>query len=143
MRILKFIAIGGLAIIVVAGALLAFGLFGYKLNPVQRQISNKTDQWRELVPLDHKRLVDADVKTAHKWLASKGFEQSTEAQRVLITYPNPQPDWERQYEPLLADSTFIKSSGNLVCNLRFVVVLDHKYGKVEQAQGMVHESGCL
>jgi len=71
------------------------------------------------------------------------FKKVENAERVRVKNPEGAPNWERTYEPINADATFIRNSGNIVCNLRFVVVLDDNGELIEKARGMVYETGCL
>ena len=142
-RILKIIGIVALILALVFVGLILIGTFGYKLNPVQRQISNQTNQWHKLVELNHRKLEGVDIQTAHNWLSSKGFKKVENAERVRVKNPAGAPNWKRTYEPINADATFIRNSGNIACNLRFVVVLDDNGELIEKARGMVYETGCL
>ncbi|MEP1231155.1 MAG: hypothetical protein ABJG88_10805 [Litorimonas sp.] len=143
MKLLKFIV---KIVVVLSIAVVGLGLlltFGYLLNPVQREISNQTNQWNELVPLNTRKLTGKDTDVALAWLESKGFKQTNNPEKVRIANSEGEPDWERTYAPIVADAILTRNSGSIACSLRFVVVLDYADNKVEQARGMMYETGCL
>lgn len=93
--------------------------------------------------LEHPRLKDNDINISQAWLHAKGFKLSLKTEQKRVPNLEGVPDYERTYAPIQADAIYTRNSSNIVCGLRFVVVLDYTDNKVLNARGMVNETGCL
>jgi len=150
MKVIKVIGICLLSLIVGFALLLVVWANAYKFNPALVEVSEKSPGWQMLVPLENKRLVNAEVKSAERWLRRKGFRTLDKpyVREIVLKNPNQKTritSKDTELVKVFGDSIFIRQSSQLryFCSVTYVVVLNDDGKIVKRARGMVYETGCL